>query len=146
MSRGLGVSTVSAMFGMLPSLASANPDNPLAPRQPHFASKAKRVIMLFMPGGVSQVDSFDPNPGLTDAHGKSAGKDRVYTSSLWGHHRCGDNGILVSDLFPHIGSCMDDLCLIRSLHGDKGDHFEATLSMHSGTMAETLPGIGAWVS
>ena len=134
------------MFGMLPALALANPDNPLAPQLPHFASKAKRVIMLFMPGGVSHVDSFDPKPGLKDAHGKAAGKDRVYTSSLWGHHRCGDNGILVSDLFPRIGSCMDDLCLIRSLHGDKGDHFEATLSMHSGTMAETLPGIGAWVS
>lgn len=146
LSRSLGVSAGSAMFGMLPSMAIADSENPLAPRQPHFAAKAKRVILLFMPGGVSHVDGFDPKPGLDRADGKSASKDRVYTRSLWGHHQCGDNGILISDLFPHIGGCMDDICLLRSLHGDKGDHFEATLSMHSGTMAETLPGIGAWVS
>ena len=146
LTQGLRTSAAASMFGMLPSLALANKENPLAPRQPHFAPRAKRVILLFMPGGVSHVDSFDPKPGLTAADGKTAGKDRVYTRSLWGHHRAGKEGILVSDLFPHIGQCMDDISLIRSMHGDKGDHFEATLSMHSGTMAETLPGIGAWVS
>ena len=134
------------MFGMLPQLATADSTNPLAPRQPHFEPKAKRVILLFMPGGASHVDGFDPKPGLAAAHGQDAGRSRVYTNSLWGHHRCGSAGTLVSDLFPHIGSCMDDICLFRSMHGDKGDHFEATLSMHSGTMAEALPGIGAWVS
>ncbi|MEZ6039662.1 MAG: DUF1501 domain-containing protein [Planctomycetaceae bacterium] len=124
----------------------ADSANPLSPLQPHFEPRAKRVILLFMPGGASHVDGFDPKPDLRSHHGRDAGRGRVYTGSHWGHHRCGSNGTLVSDLFPHIGSCMDDICLIRSMHGDKGDHFEATLSMHSGTMAEALPGIGAWVS
>lgn len=142
---GLRTGLAGAASGLFSRLALAE-TNPLAPRQPHFAPKAKRVILLFMPGGVSHVDSFDPKPGLQTADGMNAGKDRIYTSSLWGHHRCGREGVLVSDLFPQIGSCIDDICLLRSLHGDKGDHFEATLSMHSGTMAEALPGIGAWVS
>ena len=145
-SRSLQATAAGSIFGLLPQLALANNANPLAPRQSHFEPKAKRVIFLFMPGGASHVDGFDPKPGLRAAHGKDAGKGRVFTGSIWGHHRCGSAGTLVSDLYPHIGSCMDDICLIRSLHGDKGDHFEATLSMHSGTMAEALPGIGAWVS
>jgi len=145
LARGLQASLLGSAAGLFSSRAFAE-SNPLAPRQPHFEPKAKRVILLFLPGGVSHVDSFDPKPGLRTAHGTTASKDRVYTGSLWGHHRCGEQGTLVSDLFPQIGSCMDDICLMRSLHGDKGDHFEATLSMHSGTMAEALPGIGAWVS
>ncbi|MCA9084897.1 MAG: DUF1501 domain-containing protein [Planctomycetaceae bacterium] len=145
-SRTLGATAAGSAFGLLPQLALSETVNPLAPRQPHFEPAAKRVIFLFMPGGVSQVDSFDPKPDLTAAHGKAAGRDRVYVSSQWGHHRCGSQGTLVSDLFPNIGGCMDDICLFRSIHGDKGDHFEATLSMHSGTMAEALPGIGSWVS
>lgn len=144
--RSLQLATAGATSGFLSKLALADTLSPLAPKQPHFEPKAKRVILLFMPGGVSHVDSFDPKPGLRAADGKAAGKERIYTGSMWGHHRCGQNGVLISDLFPHLGGCMDDLCLIRSLHGDKGDHFEATLSMHSGTMAEALPGIGAWVS
>lgn len=144
--RSLLCSAAAPAFGLLSRLALADSGNPLAPRQPHFAPTAKRVILLFMPGGASHVDGFDPKPGLERVHGKDAGRSRVYTRSFWRHHRCGENGTLVSDLFPHIGSCIDDICLIRSMHGDKGDHFEATLSMHSGTMAEALPGIGAWVS
>jgi hypothetical protein len=134
------------MSGLLARLAAADSSNPLAPQRPHFTASAKRVILLFMPGGVSHVDSFDPKDGLRQAHGKDAGRSRVFTASRWGHRRYGESGIAVSDLFPHIGGCIDDISLIRSLHGDKGDHFEATLSMHSGTMAEALPGIGAWVS
>lgn len=136
----------STVLGIAPTAALGNSVSPLAPQQPHFPGTAQRVILLFMPGGVSHVDGFDPKPGLQAAHGKAASKDRVYTASLWGHHRCGQQGTLVSDLFPQIGGCLDDICLIRSMYGDKGDHFEATLSMHSGTMAEALPGIGAWVS
>ena len=120
--------------------------NPLAPRQSHFQPKAKRVILLFMTGGASHVDTFDPKPALRELDGKDAGSGRIYTGSRWGWKKYGESGIEVSDLFPHVGKCVDDICMMRSLHGDKGDHFEATLSMHSGTMAEALPGIGAWVS
>lgn len=146
MNRMLQSTMGFSLTSLLPQLTQAESTNPLAPRQPHFTPRATRVIFLFMPGGASHVDGFDPKPGLQRFHGRDAGGDRAYAASLWGHHRCGQNGTLISDLYPHLGSCMDDLCLIRSMHGDKGDHFEATLSMHSGTRAETLPGIGAWVS
>ena len=146
LASGLRTGAASSVLGLLPQLTMADSTNPLAPRQSHFEPKAKRVILLFMPGGASHVDGFDPKPGLRKVHGKDAGRSRVFTGSFWGQHRCGSEGTLVSDLFPRIGSCMDDICLIRSMYGDKGDHFEATLSMHSGTMAEALPGIGAWVS
>ncbi|HIE96513.1 MAG: DUF1501 domain-containing protein [Fuerstiella sp.] len=126
--------------------AAATSVDPLAPRQSHFEPKAKRVILLFMTGGASHVDTFDPKPALRTLDGKDAGRGRIYTGSRWGWKRYGQSGIEVSDLFPHVGGCVDDICMLRSLHGDKGDHFEATLSMHSGTMAEALPGIGAWVS
>ncbi|MCA9058528.1 MAG: DUF1501 domain-containing protein, partial [Planctomycetaceae bacterium] len=146
LAQSAATAATAGVYGLVPNMALGDSANPLEPRQPHFAPKAKRVILLFMPGGVSHVDSFDPKPALHRLDGKDAGRDRVYTRSLWGNHACGSQGTLVSDLFPHLGSCMDELCLMRSLHGDKGDHFEATLSMHSGTMAEALPGIGAWVS
>lgn len=130
-------------LGASPLLAGTNP---LAPQATQFAARAKRVILFFMPGGVSHVDSFDPKPALRRDHGKEVGKDRILTGSLWGSQRYGESGLEISDLFPYTGQCADDLCLIRSMHGDKGDHFEATLSMHSGAMAGTLPGVGAWVS
>lgn len=120
--------------------------NPLEPKPSQFSAKAKRVIMFFAPGGVSHVDTFDPKPQLQKDHGKEVSKDRVLTRSQWESRKYGQSGLEISDLFPYLGQCADDLCLIRSLHGDKGDHFEATLSMHSGAKAGTLPGIGAWVS
>lgn len=134
-------------YGISHSSAFAGQDdNPLAPRTPHFPPKAKRVILLFMPGGVSHVDTFDPKPTLNKDHGKSFGKDRALAGSLWNSKPYGKSGIAVSDLFPHLGGCVDEMTFMRSLYGDKGDHFEATLSIHSGAMAGTLPGIGAWVS
>lgn len=135
----LGLGTV----GGLQDMAAANP---LAPKASQFPVKAKRVILFFMPGGVSHIDTFDPKPALQRDHGKSLTKDRILTASKWGSQRYGESGMEISDLFPYTAQCADDLCLIRSMHGDKGDHFEATLSMHSGAMAGTLPGIGAWVS
>jgi hypothetical protein len=140
---GIAAGTVGAVSA---TTAAATSVDPLAPRQSHFEPKAKRVILLFMTGGASHVDTFDPKPALRRLDGKDAGRGRIYTGSRWGWKRYGQSGIEVSDLFPHVGQCVDDMCMMRSLHGDKGDHFEATLSMHSGTMAETLPGIGAWVS
>lgn len=130
-------------LGASPLLAGVNP---LEPKPSQFAAKAKRVIMFFAPGGASHVDTFDPKPQLQKDHGKEVSKDRVLTRSLWESKRYGQSGLEISDLFPYLGQCADDLCLMRSIHGDKGDHFEATLSMHSGAKAGTLPGIGAWVS
>lgn len=133
-------------LGTLGTLPLQGETNPLAARSAQFPARARRVILLFMPGGVSHVDTFDPKPALRRDHGKSVGKDRILTGSLWESKKYGESGLEISDLFPYTAQCADDLCLIRSMHGDKGDHFEATLSMHSGARAGTLPGIGAWVS
>lgn len=120
--------------------------NPLAPRAPHYVARAKRVIQIFLPGGVSHVDTFDPKPQLTRDDGKTTREGRVLSASRWGFAPSGQSGLEISDLFPHLRQQADELCLIRSMYGDKGDHFEATLSIHSGAMAGALPGIGAWVS
>jgi hypothetical protein len=99
-----------------------------------------------LPGGVSHVDTFDPKAALQRDNGKLIRKGRVLTASRWSHAPGGESGLEISDLFPNLREQADELCLIRSMHGDKGDHFEATLSIHSGAMVGTLPGIGAWVS
>jgi len=122
--------------------------DPLAARTPHFKPAAKRVIFLFMTGGVSHVDSFDPKPALTQAaaDGKKGPKDVPFMGSPWGWQRYGRAGVEVSDLFPHIGSVIDDLCVIRSMTGDHNDHFQAALGVHTGSVTVKRPSIGSWVS
>ena len=142
-------------------------DNPLAAKPPHFPAKAKRVIFLYMTGGVSHVDSFDPKPKLTADHGKhySAGEKaedisvtenaemrrrrllpKFLVKSQFRSRRRGQSGIEVTDLFPHVAQCVDDLCVIRSMKNDFNDHFEATLGIHTGSVTFTRPSIGSWVS
>ncbi|HEV8130416.1 MAG TPA: DUF1501 domain-containing protein [Acidobacteriota bacterium] len=123
--------------------------NPLAPKAPHFPGKAKRVIFLYMTGGVSHVDSFDPKPRLIADAGKPNGKapnSRPYLPPFWTFKPRANCGTEVSDLFPYIGECMDDICLIRSMHGDHNDHFQATLGIHTGSVSVKRPSIGSWVS
>jgi hypothetical protein len=133
-------------------------DDPLAPHPPHFAARAKRVIFLFMSGGVSHVDSFDPKPLLSTDHGKSItldhpetrnrpGYEKLYLKKpQWTFHKHGRCGTEVSDLFPHVAGCVDDLCVIRSLHADHSNHYNATLGMHTGSFNVARPSIGSWVS
>src|SRR5205809_3120307 len=107
-----------ALAALLADKASAS--NPLAPRKPHFAARARRVIFLFMPGGPSQVDTFDPKPRLTSDHGKPAPKlyldqQMNLLASPWKFHKPGQAGLEVSELFPCLASCMDHLCVIRSM-------------------------------
>jgi hypothetical protein len=123
--------------------------DPLAPRAPHFPAKAKHVIFLFMTGGVSHLDTFDPKPRLTADHGKPAfGRPgaRPYLRPQWEFHRHGKCGTEVSGLFPHVARCVDDICLIRSLHGDHNDHFQATLGVHTGSVSVARPSLGSWAS
>ncbi|MEO8663204.1 MAG: DUF1501 domain-containing protein [Bryobacteraceae bacterium] len=122
--------------------------DPLAPRAPHFPPKAKRVIFLFMTGGVSHVDSFDPKPALAKAaaEGKKGMKDIPFMGSPWGATRYGKSGIEVGDLFPNMGGVVDDLCVIRSMTGDHNDHFQATMGVHTGSVTVKRPSIGSWVS
>src|SRR3989442_7825609 len=123
-------------------------DNPLAPRAPHFPGKAKRVIFLYMTGGVSHMDSFDPKPKLIGAGGEASkgGKGPKYVAPLWEFKPGGKCGTEVSDLFPYVRECMDDICLIRSMHGDHNDHFQATLGIHTGSVTVARPSLGSWVS
>lgn len=139
----LGAAGVTAALS--PNVVAAG-EHPLHPKTPHFAPKAKRVIMFFMNGGASHVDTFDPKPMLEKDHGKKITRSRKLLKSPWKFKRYGQSGLEVTDLFPHVGSLADDLAVIRSVHNDHGDHFEATLGMHTGSNGSAMPGIGAWLS
>jgi len=120
--------------------------NPLAPKPPHFPARAKRVIFLHMSGGVSHVDTFDSKPKLVADHGKTAIGGKYLSRPKWNFQHYGKSGMEVSDLLPHIGECVDDLCVIHTMKNDHNDHFEATLGIHTGSVTFTRPSIGAWVS
>ncbi len=132
--------------------------DPLAPRPSHFPAKAKHVIFLFMTGGVSHVDTFDPKPKLTTDVGKELkldhpeirnrpGYERIFLKKpQWEFQKHGACGTEVSSLFPHVATCVDDLAVIRSMHTDHSNHYNATLGMHTGSFAFARPSIGSWVS
>lgn len=128
-------------------------EDPLAPKKPHFAPKAKRVIWLFSTGGVSQMDTFDPKPKLFAADGKTLGvggglslEKRPLLKPRWAFKPGGKCGTEVSDLFPHLRDQMDDICLIRSMNTDNNEHFQASLAMHTGSFFAARPSIGSWIS
>jgi hypothetical protein len=137
-------------------LADAN--DPLAPREPHFRAKAKHVIFLFMTGGVSHVDTFDPKPELVTAHGKEIkanhpeikdrpGYERIFLKRpQWDFAPHGDCGTEVSGLFPHVAECVDEIALIRSMHTSHSNHYNATLGMHTGSFTFSRPSIGSWTT
>jgi hypothetical protein len=132
--------------------------DPLAPRPPQVPARAKNVIFLFMSGGVSHVDSFDHKPKLFSDHGKEVILDHPETRNRPGYEKLflkrpqwefkarGQSGAMVSDLFPHIAGCADDLAIIRSMHADHSNHYNATLGMHTGSFNIARPSIGSWVS
>ncbi len=136
--------------------AASKAQNPLAPRAPHFAPRAKRMIFLFMHGGPSAIDTFDPKPRLTRDHGKPLPFQRPLTfaegqvgglmKSPWEFRKHGQSGIEVSELFPQVAACVDDLCIIRSMVGDGVDHGGALLQLHTGTNTFIRPSMGSWVT
>ena len=127
-------------------MLASRTEDPLRPRDPHFAPKAKQVIFLFMTGGVSHVDTFDPKPFLREHHDEPFGKNRVYKGADWEFRRYGQSGTEVSDLFPEIGKVVDEIAVIRSMKNINGDHFGATLGIHTGSATFNRPSIGSWVS
>ncbi|MGP0062197.1 MAG: DUF1501 domain-containing protein [Isosphaeraceae bacterium] len=147
---GFGSMALAALLADESSTA-ATPANPLSPRPPHFPGRAKRVIFLFMPGGPSQVDTFDPKPRLTRDHGKPApklylGQQRTLLASPWRFQNQGQSGLEVSELFPHVGSMIDQLCVIRSMVADDVNHPGGCLQMNTGERVATRPSLGAWVT
>ena len=148
----------SALFPGILQQLMADGGDPLAASAPHFPAKAKRVIFLFMTGGVSHIDSFDPKPALIRDHGKEvkldhpeikdrAGYERIYLKRpQWEFAPHGQSGTEVSTLFPHMAKCVDDFALIRSMHTSHSNHYNATLGMHTGSFTQSRPSIGAWTS
>jgi len=138
---------------------ASTPANPLAPKPPQFPARAKRIIFLFMQGGVSQVDSFDYKPRLIKDDGKMLDFDDLRSLAttgkspqqrvmkpLWNFSQHGESGLWASDLFPEMAKHMDDLCLIRSMHTEGIAHGPATLFLHTGTTTFVRPSMGAWVN
>ena len=135
-------------------LAEPSAGGPLASKRPHFAPRAKRIIFLFMHGGVSHVDTFDPKPRLDADNGKPLPIKRSLTfnakeagglmRSPWEFKQRGESGIPVSELFPEVATCADDLCVIRSMVGEGVDHGAAMLQLFTGTFSFSRPSMGAW--
>ncbi len=134
---------------------AASTKDPLAPKEPHFTPRAKRVIFLFMKGGPSHMDTFDYKPQLQKYDGKPLpfDKPRVQFAptgnllkSPWKFKQYGESGIHVSELFPNVAECVDDLCIINSLHGTNAAHGGALLKLHTGSDAFVRPSIGSWVT
>lgn len=131
--------------------------NPLAPRAPHFPGKAKSVIFMFMEGGPSQMDLFDPKPVLRKYHGQSLPesmtkdlqlafikKDAAVLASPREFKKFGQSGTEFSDFIPHTASCADDICLVRSIHSEAFNHHPAQLFMFTGSTQFGRPTLGAW--
>jgi hypothetical protein len=144
----------------LAGMASAHADDkakpgPLSVRPSHFAPKAKRVIFIFMQGGPSHIDTFDPKPKLTEKHGTKVEfnvartrkvQARTVLKSPWQFKQYGESGRWVSELFPKTAEIVDKLCFIRSMHTEGVAHGPATLFMHTGTTAFIRPSIGSWIT
>jgi hypothetical protein len=149
---GFGAVALSALLQEGRTLAATTAEgNPLAPQPPHFVPRAKRVIFLFMPGGPSQVDTFDPKPRLTADDGKPApkaylGQQRTLLASPWKFARHGEAGIDVSELFPHTARQADRLCVIRSMVTDDPNHPGGCLLMNTGERVFSRPSLGSWVT
>ena len=154
-SGGFGALALAGMTAEA-GAADSTPGDPLAARPGHFPAKADRVIFIYSTGGVSQVDTFDEKPKLTTDHGKTitasrwlnkAGKfDRYLIRSKWGYKPYGKSGIRVSDLFPHVGSVIDDVCVLNAMHCESDGHDKATLAAHNGSAQAIRPSAGSWVS
>lgn len=146
-----GLSTACNQVEQLSSAMASTGANP------HYIPKAKHVIFLYMDGGVSQVDSFDPKPRLAKESGEDPYKkfkvdntqfDNIgrILQSPWGFKQYGECGMPVSDLFPHIATCVDDIALIRSMTSEFPEHTNANYFLHTGSGLQGRPSMGAWVT
>jgi hypothetical protein len=152
LSRRQALATAANGFGLMALAGLLEGHACAAASGPHFAPRAKRVIFCFMDGGVSHVDSFDPKPQLDALDGKSftesknptADGNRQWLKSPWAFHQYGESGLPVSDLFPHIAQCADDLAVIRSMKSDLPVHSTGVLRLHTGSNNAGRPSLGSW--
>lgn len=163
--NGFGAIALMGMMGGLAfscksstsSLSSAATAIKAQSNLPHFTPKAKSVIFLYMDGGISQVDSFDPKPRLIKEHGQSPyskfkvddtqfGNVGKILKSPWDFKQYGESGIWMSDLFPHISNCADDIAVVRSMTSNFPEHTNANYFLHTGSGIQGRPSMGAWVN
>ncbi len=154
---GLGMLGLAALLGddgaLVSQASAAGYDNPLAPKQPHFPAKAKHVIHLFMNGGPSHVDTFDPKPSLEKYAGKelpinlrTERKTGAAFPSPFKFQKYGESGIEVSELFANTAQHIDDICVIRSMHANVPNHEPSLLLMNCGDSRLVRPSFGSWTT
>jgi len=152
MTRREALRMMGAGFGTV-GLASALP-NPLEPKMPHFPAKAKHVIFLFLNGGPSHVDTFDPKPMLTKHNGEPIPSGNLKTERKTGNlfaspftfKKYGESGIEVSELFPKVGGTIDDICVVRSMFADRPTHEASLFLMNTGDNLQGRPSMGSWIT
>jgi hypothetical protein len=155
---GLGALALGDLMTRTGAIAAPSPSpaaiNPLYPKGPHFAPRAKRIIHLFMNGGPSQVDTFDPKPSLTRFHGKTLPGEYLRTERKTGaafkspytFQKYGQSGIEVSEIFRHTAQSVDDMCIIRSMYADVPNHEPSLLLMNCGDARQIRPSMGSWLT
>jgi hypothetical protein len=152
---GFGAVALSTLFAEASTSTPTTASSGLAPKSPHFPARAKRLIFLFMNGGPSHVDTFDPKPELTKQNGQplpesfAAKLKRKKKGNLMGSpfkfQHFGTSGIEASELFPEVGGVIDDLCVVRSMYTDNPNHEPGLLMMNSGNMQPIRPSMGSWL-
>jgi hypothetical protein len=151
---GFGAVALAGLLGESSPAEAAVDVAPLAPKKPHFAPTATRVVHLFMNGGPSHVDTFDPKPNLTKYAGKPLPSENLRTERRTGaafpspfkFKKHGESGIEVSELFPHVAAHVDDLAIIRSMHADVPNHEPSLMLMNCGDARLVRPSLGSWVT
>lgn len=151
---GIGMLGLADLLGADAMAADEAAGNPMLPQAPHFAPRAKRVIHLFMNGGPSHVDTFDPKPTLQQYAGdvlpggnlKTERKTGAAFPSPFEFRRYGESGIEVSELFKHTAECIDDIAVVRSMQADRPNHEPSLMLMNCGRSLMVRPSVGSWVT
>ncbi len=158
--NGVGLLALASMLQRDGRLVAADAANPLAPRPPHFAPKAKNCICIYLEGAPSQLDLFDPKPKLNELHGQKLPESftknvrfaflQKETAKILGSNRTwkkhGQSGMELSDLLPHLGTIVDDVCFVRSMHTEAFNHHPGQLLMNTGSTMFGRPSMGSWLN
>ena len=150
---GFGMTAFASVAGSLPAAAAETAGNPWTPKAPHFAPKAKHVIVIFLQGGLSQIDSFDYKPLLDKYDGKPLPYETPRTEFATGNlmkspfsfKKYGSNGVEVSEIFPYTAKIIDEFCIVRSMISDIPNHGPSVLMMNTGSVRAGRPSMGSWV-
>ncbi|MGH7201948.1 MAG: DUF1501 domain-containing protein, partial [Planctomycetaceae bacterium] len=150
---GMGMVGLAGLLGPeMPAEAAVR--SPMSPKPPHFPGRAKHVIHIFLNGGCSHVDSFDPKPALAKYAGKELPTGNLRTERKTGaafpspfqFQKYGESGIEISEIFRHVGGCIDDIAVVRSMHANVPNHEPSLLLMNCGDERLVRPSVGSWIT